>query len=260
MKKPLIVNPNLNTNDIFKLPEIYDSITLSLLKIPVIKQGVIVYHIGLLYFRYQCERIGLFIERFINLNTFALILSFLCSRFHVSGYMIIACLLFIRIDFAVLAMCRFYKERPEIMYNNFPKINQIHRRDMWSKTTKIITEAATNPQVQAVGVAVTGALAWKALDIHDTYIQKEVAEADRVAAATLQEQALQAEKDRQDAALAAEKDRQDAALKAETVERDKDRVEENKRKAFEIMSSVEYSQLTEEQKERVVETLKTGNL
>ena len=26
MKKPLIVNPNLNTNDIFKLPEIYDDV------------------------------------------------------------------------------------------------------------------------------------------------------------------------------------------------------------------------------------------
>lgn len=77
---------------------------------------VILYHIALLYFKYSCERAGLFIERFINLNTFALLVSMICSRYHVAGYMIIACLIFIRLDFAVLAMCRFYKKRPEIMY------------------------------------------------------------------------------------------------------------------------------------------------
>lgn len=141
---------------------------------------------------------------------------------------------------------------------------------MWSRASQVVTEAITNPQVQAVGVAVAGALAWKALDVHEIHTQKEIAEADRLAAATLQEEALKAEAERQAETLKAEKERHvetlkakkernDEAIKAEAAERAKDRVEENKRKAFEIMSSTEFNQLSDEQKERVITTAKTGN-
>ena len=250
---------------------VYDNITIWLLKIPVINQTIILYHIALFYFRYGCEEVGAFIERFMNLSTFAVLLSMFCSRYHIAGYMIIGCLIFIRLDFAVVAMLRFYKKRPEIMYKNFPQLNQVPRRGMWSKVSHAVAEAITNPQVQAVGAAVAGALAWKAMDVHEIHVQKEIAEADRVAEKELHDEslkaekerhdeALKAEKERHDEALKAEKERHDEALKAEAVERAKDRVEENKRKAFEIMSSAEYSQLSEEQKESISKTAKTGIL
>ena len=38
-----------------------------------------------------------------------------------------------------------------------------------------------NPQVQAVVVAVLGDVAWKALDVQESYLQKEIATKDRTA-------------------------------------------------------------------------------
>ena len=46
---------------------------------------------------------------------------------------------------------------------------------------KIAQEAASNPHVQAVGVAVAGALAWKVLDVYDTQANKEISAEDREA-------------------------------------------------------------------------------
>lgn len=80
---------------------------------------------------------------------------------HVSGTScrLLNNILFIRLDIAVFNMLRFYIKYPEnlaILYN---------KRTMWTNTVKIIQEASTNPQVQAISVAVKGALAWKCLDV-----------------------------------------------------------------------------------------------
>lgn len=179
--------------------KIYDNITLSLLQIKIIKPLVLSYHKGLFYFRYFCERAGCFVEHYVALNTFALLLSIICSRLHIAGYMIVACLILIRLDFTV-AMLRFYKPRMELAIAHFPQLNQLNRCGMWTSAFKALGEAASNPQVQAVGVAVTGALAWKALDVYDTLKQADIAQADRDAVA-IQAQAQieceEREKDRQ---------------------------------------------------------------
>lgn len=132
-------------------------------------------HRFLFSFRFLSLSFGAFIEKYISLNMFALIISIIMSRVHLAGYLIIFCLLFIRLEGAVLNMLRFYKKYPEqlnILY---------HKRTMWTNTAKIIQEASTNPQVQAISVAVTGALAWKCLDVYDTIKAQAIADADRLA-------------------------------------------------------------------------------
>ena len=272
---------------------IYDMVTLFLVKIPVIGQIVIKYHIALLYFRYLCIKIGEKIERIINLNTIAIIISMICSRLHIAGYMIICCLLFIRLDFALVSVARFYNNNPLVLQRNLPQLSDPNRRGMWSSARKIITEAANNPQVQTVAVAVTGALVWKSLDVYDTQTQKEIAEVDRItesrerehdreAEANRQAEALEAEALRQKESLEAEALRQKEAIEAEALrhkesleaetlrhkeaievevqEREKDRVEENKRAAFDKMCSPEFTNLSEEQQAQVKQVVQDGKI
>jgi hypothetical protein len=98
---------------------------------------------------------------------------------------------------AFLILLRFYKPRIALAIAHFPQLNQPNRRRMWTSAFKAIGDAASNPQVQAVGVAVTGALAWKALDVYDTLKQAELAQADCEAAFQSQLEREEREKDRQ---------------------------------------------------------------
>jgi len=261
---------------------VYDKITIFLLNYYILRQLVLKYHVSLLYFRYGSEQVGSFIERFINLNTFAIIVSLIFSRLHLAGYMILFCLLFIRLDFAVLAMARFYKKNPSIFHKNFPKARDPNNRGMWSRASQVITEAVTNPQVQAVATAVTGALVWKALDVYDTQTLKEISdadrvaeaeqreadrvaeaeqrEADRVAEAEQQEADRQAEAQRQKEALAAEAEQREADRQAEAIQRDADRVEENRRAAFDKLVSPDFNDLSEKQKSQIYQVIESGKL
>lgn len=236
---------------------LYDKTMILLLANNITGFIIIKVHTMLLYFRYYCQKIGDSIEHYIGLNTVALLVSMICSRLHVAGTMIIFCLLFIRLDFAVLEMLRFYKRNPTILDRNFPQI-KANTRGMWSKAQKIITEAATNPQVQAVSVAVVGALAWKTLDVYDTQAQKEIAEADRLAETLRQKEAIEAEALRQKEAIDAEALRQKEAIEAEAKQREADRLaeakqreadrrDENYRLAFEKLTSPDFDTLSPEQ-------------
>jgi hypothetical protein len=261
---------------------IYDRITLFLLNKVILRQLVLQYHIALLYFRYGSEQVGSFIERFINLSTFAVIISLICSRLHIAEYLIIFCLLFIRLDFAVLAMARFYKKNTTILHQNFPKVRNPNTRGMWSRTSQIITEAATNPQVQAVAAAVGGALVWKCLDVYDTQTQKEISaadrdaeaiqrdadrdaeaiqrDADRQAEASRQKETLAAEASRQKEALAAEADQRDADRLAAHEQAAADRVEENRRLAFDKLVSPDFNDLSENQQNHIRQVIDSGKL
>src|SRR5271155_4114772 len=119
---------------------VYNTITFALLQIPVISAVVISYHKFLLYFRYYSEETGTFIEKFISLNTLMLIIATLCSRFHVGGYFIVLCLLFLRLDFGVVSVAKFYEKNPSVSQKNFPRLSDPNRRGMWSKAGKIVTE------------------------------------------------------------------------------------------------------------------------
>lgn len=288
---------------LFFQQKLYDNITLYFLRIPMIRPIILLYHKSLFYFRYKCQQIGQYIEYRMPLSTFAVLLSIICSRLHIAGYMIMVCLILIKLDFTVVSMLRFYKPRLDLLETNFPQIgqkNHLHKRNMWTSAFKVVGEAASNPQVQAVGVAVAGALAWKALDAYDTQTQKEIGDADREAmaiqaqadrdAAAIQAQAdrdaaaaqaqadreaaaAQAQADREAAAAQAQKDREEQAkdreaeskrhketLEAEALERQKDRQEENRRIAFEKMLSGEFENLSDDQKQRVVRIVQSGDL
>jgi hypothetical protein len=141
-----------------------------------LKPAIVTWHRFLFWFRISCIDLGLLIEKRISLNFLAFIISMACSRLQVAGYLIFFCLLFIRLDFAVLSMARFYKRYPkrlEALYDN----NNISR-SMWTRVSAIAQEAASNPQVQTISVAVAGALAWKALDVYDLIKTESIAEAE----------------------------------------------------------------------------------
>ncbi len=242
---------------------LYDKIMIILLANNITTFIIIKVHTVLFYFRYYCQKAGDYIEHYIGLNIIALLVSMICSRLHIAGTMIIFCLIFIRLDFAVLEMLRFYKRNPTILDKNFPQI-KANSRGMWSKAQKIVTEAATNPQVQAVSVAVVGALAWKTLDVYDTQTQKEIAEADRIAETTrqretieaeaiCQKEAIEAEALRQKEAIAAEAFQREADRAAEAKQREYDRTAESKRLAFEKLTSPEFNTLSPEQQALITE-------
>jgi hypothetical protein len=107
-------------------------------------------------------------------------------------------------------MCRFYKKHPNQLLNHFPGAH-ISKRGMWKVGMQIIEEAGTNPKVQAVGVAVAGAVAWKALDVYEMLKQEGTSALDREALIE------EGRKDRQAEAEQRERDRQ---LETEQRERD----------------------------------------
>jgi hypothetical protein len=263
--------------------KLYDSILLFIFRYSTVLSYLIIkYHLLLFYFRIGSLHIGDLINKYMNLNIFILLLSLLLSRFHFGGYVILFSLIFIRLDLAVVSMCRFYRNHPDILHKNFPQMIPPHTRSMWSQAVKVIGEASSNPQVQTVAVAVAGALTWKALDVYDTIKQEGIAEADRLAEDARQKQAIEAEAIRQKEAIEAEATRHrealeaeasrhretlDAettrhkeALQAEASERQKDRQEENKRLAFDKMSSPDFDTLSDEQKRRIRDTAESGDI
>lgn len=148
------------------------------------------------------------------------------SKLHIAKYLIIFSLIFIRVDFSVLSMLRFYKKYPEKLYLLYPA----HKRYMWSK-------AASNPQIQAIAVGVTGAVAWKALDVWDIQTQKEIANDDRVAENTRNEQTITAENKRHEQTIAAENKRHDEEMAMRNAELKKAQAaltDENRRHEEEI--------------------------
>jgi len=182
-----------------------------------------------------------------------------------------SCLLFLRLDFGVVSVAKFYKKNPSVSQKNFPRLSDPNRRGMWSKAGKIVTEAATNPQVQAIAIGVTGALAWKVLEVYDTQTQKEIADADRVEQSKQHKETLEAESQRHTEilkaesqqhteTLAAEAAQQASAREAESREREKDRLEENKRAAFDKISSADFINLSEERQAFVKQVAEDGKI
>lgn len=249
---------------------LYNKVLLYLLEVKVTSFIIIKIHTMLFYFRYYCVKAGAFVEQYMSLNMAALIIATICSRLHVAGTMIIFCLLFIRLESAVMQMLRFYKQYPFIFDRNFPKA-KTNTKGMWTSAQRVAKEAASNPQVQAVGVAVIGALSWKALDVYDTQAQKEISEADRLAETARHKESLEAETVRHKESLEAEAMRHKEDLKAEAEQREKDRVSEAeqrekdraaeaRRMAFEKMTSPEFATLSEDQQAFVKEIYKSGQL
>lgn len=217
--------------------KVYDALILYFLEKKLLSFLIITYHKLLFFIRHYSLILREHISQYIHFNTFVLMLSLICSRLHLAGYLIIFCLLFIRIDFATLSMLRFYKKYPGIFDRNFPGV-KTHTRGMWSSASKAMTEVASNPMIQAAAVAVGGMVVWKALDVHDTYTQAEIAAADR------QTQIKIAETEQQ------------TQIKIAEVEQ----TEENRRLAFSLKNSPEYSDLKEQQKHDIDAALKTGKL
>ena len=249
---------------------IYNKIIFKVYSITSLRVPIIYYHTFLFYFRYYSIMFGLFVEKYISLNMLAIVVSIILSRLHLAGYLIMGCLLFIQLDFAVLNMLRFFKKYPEVLHTHFPQI-RVARRGMWTQAARTINEAASNPQVQAMGVAVAGALVWKAIDVYDTHKAGIIAEADRVAEAAQREadrvaEAAQREADRVAEAVQREADRiaeaaqNEANRIAEATQHHLDRLEENKRLAFSVATSTEFNNLSEEQQQHIRDVEKTGQL
>lgn len=229
---------------------LYDSILLFVFSYSSLLSFIIIkYHLMLFYFRIGSENIGRFIEKYIYFSTFCLFIGLLLSRLHLAGYAIFFCMVFLRLDFAVVAMSRFYRSHPDIFRKNFPQSILPHKRSMWTRVSQVVVEASSNPQVQGAAVLVTGALAWKVLDVYEVSKQEGISEADRLAEAARQKEALEAEAARQK-----------EALEADAFERKKDRQEENRRSAFDKMSSSDFNALSDEQKKRIIDTVETGEI
>jgi hypothetical protein len=218
---------NLQKFSTFK-QKIYDNMTLSLLDNPSLAPFISFYHRFLFAFRIYSVDFCNFLERFVNLQVAAIIISLILSRLHFGGALIIFCLVFLRLDFAVLSMARFYQKRPERLKNLY----HIQQRYMWSRVVKVAEEAASNPNVQTAATLVVGALAWKTLDVYDTQAQKEIAEEDRIAQKEIAEQDRIAQKEIAEQDRIAENQRHADEIKmreAELTEAKESRKDENRR-------------------------------
>lgn len=179
---------------------LYNKITLKLLENSKTSAIISLYHKMLFNIRIYTEDFYFFISRYMNIHVLAIIISLIFSRLHLAGYLIVFCLLFLRIDFSTLSMLHFYKQNPErlkILYT-------INKRFMWSRTVRIAEEAASNPQVQAAATLVGGALAWKILDVYDTQVLVELSEKDRLAENQRNSENIAAENQRNSENVAAE--------------------------------------------------------
>lgn len=159
---------------------IYDSIINVMLSKSILKNIVICYHKFLFLFRIYSVKFFDYLDTFIPIKVLMIFISLFISKLGLASYLIIFAIIFISIDFRTLTMLRYYKKYPlQLNHILFAK------RDMWSSAQKIVQEAASNPQVQAVTAAVVGALAWKTLDVYDVSIQRDIANQDRESAEKL---------------------------------------------------------------------------
>lgn len=173
-----------------------------------------------------------------NVNLAALSISMITARLHVGGWLIVVCLIILRLQASFRKVARYYQADMTRLNRDFPHI-RMEKRYM-KRATEAIVEALENPKTQAVAIAVGGALAWKAMDLWDTTKNAEIAESDRIAAMVTADKDRKAaietaDKDRKVAIETAEKDRKatiDTADKdrlQEAIERQKDRDAEDAR-------------------------------
>jgi hypothetical protein len=228
----------------------YNEITLRFLDNRFSAPFIKLFHLFLLYFRYSSILLIDFIERYVNINTFAIIISLICSRLHIAGYLIIFCLLFLRLDFAVISMSLFYKKHPNQLVKHFPGVYTI-KRGMWKIGTKIIEEASSNPKVQAIGVAVAGAVAWKALDVYDTVKNEAIATLDRESTEHMAKEQLESTERMTKEEQAEETARQNKAGQAEAEQRQKDRDSEAEQRQKDRDSEAEQRQRDRDSAERI---------
>ena len=151
-----------------------------------------------------------------NVNLAALSISMITARLHVGGWLIVVCLIILRLQASFRKVARYYQADMTRLNRDFPHI-RMEKRYM-KRATEAIVEALENPKTQAVAIAVGGALAWKAMDLWDTSKNAEIAESDRKAAIET------ADKDRKATIDTADKDRLQEAM-----ERQKDRIAEDAR-------------------------------
>jgi hypothetical protein len=162
-----------------------------------------------------------------NINMASLFLSGLTSRLHIGGWLIVVCMIILRLQASFRKVARYYKADMSRLNRDFPNIHMDKR--YMGKVNQAIIDALENPRTQAVVVAVGGAIAWKAMDLWDTTKNAEIADKDRVA------NMLIADKDRTHASQEAQKERNaDNArhremLEAEATQRQLDRDAEDLR-------------------------------
>lgn len=196
----------------------YEYLLEILLFYPVSRPIIRGYISFLFFFRVSCNEVS----KIPYFNSMVMFIAILCSRLHLAGYMIILCLIIIRLDQSFNRIAIYYRKNPNKLVLDFPYI--IGNRYMWSRAGKVVLEAAENPMVQATAVAVTGALAWKALDVIDKGRQLETTQAE-IAAEAIQrdedrkteakERQLDREADAQQQALNREADAKQQALNRE---------------------------------------------
>jgi hypothetical protein len=173
-----------------------------------------------------------------------LFIALVMSRLHIAGYLIIAILIFSRLEWAYLKMALFYRNNMHLIPQHFPQF-QDPKRVMWSRAGKVIVDGieqtAKNPQAQAIGVAVAGAIGWKLLDVHDTHKNADIADKDRAAAVDT------ADKDRAAAVNTADKNR---AAANDRHREELDMRERQHQEALAAQQKQHYETLANESRER----------
>jgi hypothetical protein len=167
------------------------------------------YHKILFMVSYKLEDFANFLSQYVTFPFIALALSITVSRLHFVEAMFFIIILILRINSSAIMVDRFYRQYPNYLTNHIigPNINKRHMK-------KVIQPILENPEAaKTVAVAVVGALAWKMMDIHDTYKNADIAAADREAAERT------ANADREAAERTANADREEARLSREQAER-----------------------------------------
>lgn len=202
----------------------------------------------LFHFHYLWENLHKYVGT-SNMNTWALGIALILSRLHLGGFLILICLLILRLEMSFRRFAKYYQHDMTRLTRDFPYWYQDKRH--MRKATQAIAEALEDPKVQAVAIAVTGALAWKTLDVWDTYKAADIADKDREAAA------IQADKDREAATIQADKDREAEnarhreSLDVEIKQRELDRETENARHRESLDTEIKQRELDRESAERI---------
>lgn len=234
---PLTLQRNIERYALWR-QQIYNTLTTFILEQPFFRSFLIKYHIFLFYFRDYTLRFFEWVSQYISLPVFGIMISIVFARLGIAGYLAFFCLLFLRLEFSLVSVCRYYKTHPAQLAKHLPGV-LIIKRGMWSRAGKFIEEASLNPHVQVVATATAGLVVWKCMDVWETTKAAEIATADREATTQT------ADKDREATSQTADKDRE-----AENQRAKESREAEDRRADLARADAQEQFKATYEQTER----------
>ena len=196
----------------------YDKITLKLLTIPVVKDIIIFYHRIVFEYVINFTQTKDYVEKYIRLPNLLILVGMLGTRANFGMELILCSVLFMRVEFSVIAVKGFYRRHPWLLEKNFLNLS-VHKRLMMSGAAK----ALANPGGALAAATIVGIVVSKGFDAYEASKLHEEGDKTRVVMREEGDKNRAADKEEGNKNRAADDARHKASLEADKEEKDKNR-------------------------------------